>query len=106
MKPSSPGPHSNSYFLIYKILACAHVKPNDAFEDTIFLRGALLLASTRIYTQTIKQLLRHFNLHAIIYIIGGGLIENIPRVLPYSVKAILKYPQLGLASNFSVVAKK
>lgn len=84
--PSS-GPHSNGYSLIHKIIARTKIKPTDAFEDTTF--GDALLAPTRIYAQTIKQLLRHFNLHAIAHITGGGLVDNIPRMLPSSMKAVI-----------------
>ena len=84
---ASSGPHSNGYSLIHKILARAKIKSTDVFEDTTF--GDALLAPTRIYAQTIKRLLRHCNLHAVAHITGGGLVENIPRVLPSSMKAVI-----------------
>ena len=84
--PSS-GPHSNGYSLIHKIFARTKMKPTDVFEGTTFEDA--LLAPTRIYAQTIKQLLRHFNLHAIAHITGGGLVDNIPRMLPSSVRAVI-----------------
>ena len=84
---TASGPHSNGYSLIYKILARAKVKPTDAFEGTTF--GDVLLTPTRIYAQIVKQLLRHFDLHFIAHITGGGLIENTLRALPPSMRAII-----------------
>lgn len=84
---ASSGPHSNGYSLINKIINCANVKLGDAFENTTL--GKTLLTPTRIYVQILKRLLQDFNLHAIAHITGGGLIENIPRVLPPSMKAKL-----------------
>ena len=84
---AASGPHSNGYSLIHKILAHAKVKLTDVFEDTTF--GDTLLTPTRIYTQIIKQLLHNFNLHFITHITGGGLIENIHRMLPPFMKAVI-----------------
>ncbi|MFV9992406.1 MAG: phosphoribosylformylglycinamidine cyclo-ligase [Coxiella endosymbiont of Dermacentor nuttalli] len=84
---AASGPHSNGYSLIHKILARAKVKPTDVFKDSTF--GDTLLIPTRIYAQIIKQLLHNFNLHFITHITGGGLIENIYRVLPPFMRAVI-----------------
>ncbi|AJC50207.1 phosphoribosylformylglycinamidine cyclo-ligase [Coxiella endosymbiont of Amblyomma americanum] len=85
---ASSGPHANGYSLIYKILDHAKVKLTDVFENTSF--GESLLIPTRIYARAIKQVLHHCNPHAIAHITGGGLIENISRVLPSFTQAVIR----------------
>lgn len=77
---ASSGPHSNGYSLIRKIL-----EVSGHALDAPFHGGTLadaLLAPTRIYVKPLLALLKALPVHALAHITGGGLIENIPRVLP------------------------
>ena len=82
---ASSGPHSNGYSLIRKILAVSG-EPLDQPLASATLSDALL-APTRIYVKPILQLLAQVDIHAIAHITGGGLTENLPRVLPANTKA-------------------
>ncbi|HXQ63285.1 MAG TPA: phosphoribosylformylglycinamidine cyclo-ligase [Steroidobacteraceae bacterium] len=77
---ASSGPHSNGYSLIRKLLS---VTGADA---TTRVAGQplydLLLAPTRIYVKSLLALLREVPVHGLAHITGGGLLENIPRVVP------------------------
>lgn len=84
---ASSGPHSNGYSLIRKILAVSGA-PLDQSLGEVALSDALL-APTRIYVKPILQLLQQVEVHAIAHITGGGLTENLPRVLPANVKAVI-----------------
>ncbi len=83
--PSS-GPHSNGYSLIRKILDRAAVDLAGTSLGDHSLATALL-APTRIYVRAIRALLAAQPIHAMAHITGGGLIENLPRVLPEGVGA-------------------
>jgi phosphoribosylformylglycinamidine cyclo-ligase len=77
--PSS-GPHSNGYSLIRKLLE--HAKASAATKiDGVGLYDALL-APTRIYVKPLLALAKAVDVHAFAHITGGGLTENIPRVVP------------------------
>jgi len=84
----SSGPHSNGYSLIRKILADNKTDFNASFENSTI--GETLLTPTRIYVKTILDVLKNQPMHAIAHITGGGLFENLPRVLPDNVKAVVK----------------
>lgn len=77
--PSS-GVHSNGFSLIRHLLTLHAIDLHVPFGDTTL--GHTLLSPTRIYVKPILHVLRHLNIHALSHITGGGLIENIPRVLP------------------------
>lgn len=84
---SSSGAHSNGYSLIRKIIRDNGLSLNmiyDGFNKTL---GDLLIAPTKVYVPLIQNLIRDFNLFGIAHITGGGLVENIPRILPSSCKA-------------------
>ena len=84
---ASSGPHSNGYSLIRKILAISGARLDQPFANTTL--GEALLAPTRIYVKPILKLLEQIEVHAIAHITGGGLTENIPRVLPADTKAVI-----------------
>lgn len=87
---ASSGPHSNGYSLIRKII---DVSGADIFNETIegVPLGEALITPTRIYVKSILALVEHAHVpvHAISHITGGGLLENIPRVLPENAKAVI-----------------
>lgn len=77
---ASSGPHSNGYSLIRHIIAERNLDLAQSCGDSTL--GAALLTPTRIYVKTLLHLVSQFSIHAIAHITGGGLTENIPRVLP------------------------
>ncbi len=87
--PSS-GPHSNGYSLIRRLLKETKTNLNDSFDDKTF--ADVLLAPTKIYVKPLLNLIAKLEVKALAHITGGGLTENIPRVLP---------PHLAVEINLS-----
>jgi phosphoribosylformylglycinamidine cyclo-ligase len=77
---ASSGPHSNGYSLVRKIIEVAGADLNQPLGDTSL--GQTLLTPTRIYVKTVLALIEALPVKAICHITGGGLLENLPRVLP------------------------
>ncbi|WP_262966040.1 phosphoribosylformylglycinamidine cyclo-ligase [Methylobacter psychrophilus] len=82
---ASSGPHSNGYSLIRKIIAHSNSALTDVFNDKTL--GEALLEPTRIYVKSLLSLLDKVPVHAFAHITGGGLTENLPRVLPEGLNA-------------------
>ena len=83
----SSGPHSNGYSLIRKVLEVSGADINEDFYGRPL--GEVLLEPTKLYVKSILALLREESVHAIAHITGGGLLENVPRVLPKNSKAVI-----------------
>jgi len=84
---ASSGPHSNGYSLIRKILEVSGASLDTDLDGTAL--GDALMAPTRIYVKPLLSLIRESGVpvHALSHITGGGLTENLPRVLPDSLAA-------------------
>ncbi|WP_096085294.1 phosphoribosylformylglycinamidine cyclo-ligase [Agaribacterium haliotis] len=84
---ASSGPHSNGYSLLRKIIEVSGASLDESFEGGTL--GDALLEPTRIYVKSILALLNALPVSALSHITGGGLLENIPRVLPANSKAVI-----------------
>ena len=80
---ASSGPHSNGYSLIRKVVERSGLSWTDAspFEDGQTL-GASLMAPTKLYVQCALPLIRDGLVSGLAHITGGGLTDNVPRMLP------------------------
>ncbi|API60893.1 phosphoribosylformylglycinamidine cyclo-ligase [Tardibacter chloracetimidivorans] len=85
---ASSGVHSNGYSLVRRLAADKAWKLNRPalFDQNVLLIDALL-APTRIYVKSLLPLVREKRIHALAHITGGGLLENLPRVLPEGLHA-------------------
>lgn len=83
---ASSGPHANGYSLIRKILERSASSLDTFLADDRAL-GEILLTPTRIYVKPVLQLLERVEVYALAHITGGGLLENLPRVLPIGLSA-------------------
>jgi phosphoribosylformylglycinamidine cyclo-ligase len=99
---ASSGPHSNGYSLIRKIVEkseLAYASPAP-FEPSRTL-GEILLTPTRIYVRPLLEVLRERGgIKALAHVTGGGLIENVPRVLPDGVAAEIELSALPFPPIF------
>lgn len=87
---ASSGLHSNGYSLARRVLlGMKKYKLEDKPEPLIRPLSKELLEPTRIYVKTIMRLKKQFKIKAIAHITGGGLLENIPRVIPKKYAAAL-----------------
>jgi len=87
---ASSGVHSNGFSLVRRLIELNGWKlDRPALFDQEHLLGDLLLEPTRIYVKSLLPLVREDLIGALAHITGGGLLENIPRVLPESCHAIV-----------------
>ncbi len=84
---ASSGPHSNGYSLIRKILERSGADLQQPLGDTSL--GQALLAPTTIYVKALLELFGQVQVKALSHITGGGLLENLPRVLPAGCRALI-----------------
>jgi len=82
---ASSGPHANGYSLIRKIIQDSKAGYKDTLDNKPI--GELLLTPTRIYARAVLDLIEKTDVKALAHITGGGLLENIPRVLPAGLDA-------------------
>lgn len=86
----SSGIHSNGYSLVRKI--CFEelgLGVDDHIEQLGCTLGEELLRPTRIYVESLLNLIKNFKISGLVHITGGGFVDNIPRVLPNGCKAII-----------------
>jgi phosphoribosylformylglycinamidine cyclo-ligase len=84
---SSSGPHSNGYSLIRKLIEVASATPDTMLDGRpLFDR---LLTPTRIYVKSLLELIRKVPVLGLAHITGGGITDNIPRVLSAGLEVVL-----------------
>ncbi len=83
----SSGAHSNGYSLVRKIIERAGAKPTDDLGGRPL--GDVVMAPTEIYVKPLLKLISDINVKGMAHITGGGLVDNVPRVLPENVQAVL-----------------
>ncbi len=84
---ASSGPHSNGYSLVRKIIEHCNADLNSDFHGKTL--GEVLLEPTRIYVKPLLSLFEQVRVKALAHITGGGLLENIPRVMPDDTLAMI-----------------
>lgn len=84
---ASSGPHSNGYSLIRKIVERSGESLTAGFGDSTL--GETLLTPTKIYVKTMQALQQEVAVHGIAHITGGGITENLPRILPKDAAALI-----------------
>jgi phosphoribosylformylglycinamidine cyclo-ligase len=85
---ASSGPHSNGYSLIRKLVSVAGASDKTQVEGkTLFDR---LLSPTRIYVKSLLALAQQISVKGFAHITGGGLTDNIPRVIPEGLEVVLQ----------------
>lgn len=95
---ASSGPHSNGYSLIRKIIERSGLALTDSVNGKPL--GETLLTPTRIYVKPLLELLKGVEVHAMAHITGGGITENLPRVLPENLSADIKLAAWQLPDIF------
>ena len=85
---ASSGPHSNGYSLIRKLVSVAQANEKTQLDGRpLFDR---LLTPTRIYVKSLLALVQQVPVKGFAHITGGGLTDNIPRVLPDGIEVVLQ----------------
>jgi phosphoribosylformylglycinamidine cyclo-ligase len=88
---TSSGLHANGYSLVRQVLFERHrYRVDDEIAELGGSLGEELLKPTRIYVETVLNLLRDFPLSGICHVTGGGLTGNLPRILPKSCQAVIQ----------------
>ncbi|MBM9615622.1 phosphoribosylformylglycinamidine cyclo-ligase [Desulfobulbus rhabdoformis] len=99
---ASSGIHSNGYSLVRKIFFEELGKKVDDFIESFGCTvGEELLRPTRIYVESLTNVMRRFKIHGLVHITGGGFIDNIPRILPSGCAAHIKKESWPLLPIFS-----
>ena len=101
---ASSGAHSNGYSLVRKIIERANPDMDADFHGKP-LRD-VLMAPTRIYVKPLLKLIDTLPVKGMAHITGGGLVENVPRVLPENVTAVLEQKAWPLPPLFQWLQKE
>ncbi|MBI2339446.1 MAG: phosphoribosylformylglycinamidine cyclo-ligase [Deltaproteobacteria bacterium] len=102
---ASSGVHSNGFSLVRKILKDKKVslkKRPPGFDRPI---GEILLTPTRIYVRPVLALLQNFRIQGIAHITGGGIPENVPRIIPKTLTAEIEKTKINTPPIFDWLKK-
>lgn len=102
---ASDGVHSNGYSLVRRIVEREGLDWDDPAPFTDGPLGAALLAPTRLYVRPVLDAVRAGGVHALAHITGGGLTENLPRVLPRGLGAAIDLGAWRLPPVFGWLAQ-
>ncbi len=104
---ASSGLHSNGFSLVRKVFfdKLKH-SVDDYIEEFSATVGEELLKPTKIYVQSVLNVIKHYPVHGMIHNTGGGFIDNIPRVLPKSCAARIDCSSWTPPPVFSYIQKK
>jgi phosphoribosylformylglycinamidine cyclo-ligase len=100
---ASSGPHSNGYSLIRKLLQVSGATASTQLDGRPLIEQ--LLTPTRIYVKSLLALIGALPVHALAHITGGGLLDNIPRVLPEGLEVLLQRQRWAGSPVFDWLAK-
>ena len=100
----SSGVHSNGFSLVRKVVETAGLKYSDKFGDTTL--GEALLVPTKIYVKVMLSLMEEVEVKGMCHITGGGLYENVPRMLPEDTKAKINLKDFEIPEIFKLIEEK
>ena len=104
---ASSGLHSNGYSLVRMVLLDRHKMDLEERVDEIGeILGEALLRPTKIYVKTVLNLTRNFSIGGIAHITGGGITDNLPRVIPKGCKAVVNKGSWDVPPIFAFLKKK
>jgi len=107
---ASSGVHSNGYSLVRKLfdLNGENAKANlMEYSDKLGMTvGEALLTPTRIYVKPLLKLIEEVGINTVSHITGGGFVENVPRMLPDGLKAVIKRGTWDVLPIFDVMQEK
>ena len=102
----SSGVHSNGFSLIRKVFTVNEQTLARHFSDLGTTLGEALLAPTRIYVKALKNVKEAgVRVKGCSHITGGGFYENIPRMLPEGIRAVVKKDSYEIPAIFNLIAK-
>ena len=102
---ASSGLHSNGYSLARKVFFdLGKLSPSDYVEEFGKTLGEEILTPTKIYSKVVNSL-ENFSIHGMAHITGGGLIENLPRILPKGFEARINKGIWEIPPVFSMLKK-
>ncbi|MBN3860264.1 phosphoribosylformylglycinamidine cyclo-ligase [Neisseriaceae bacterium PsAf] len=96
----SSGAHSNGYSLIRKILNQENPNLDEPFDAGKSLKE-IILTPTRIYVRSILKAINEVTIKGMAHITGGGLLENIPRILPENTQVVLQQDNWKIPKLFT-----
>ena len=103
---ASSGVHSNGFSLVRKVFEMTEESLNTYYDELGKTLGEALLAPTRIYVKALKKVKEAgVTIKGCSHITGGGFYENIPRILPDGVKAVVKKDSYEVPAIFKLLAK-
>lgn len=104
---ASSGLHSNGYSLARKIfLTTLKWSLSDSVSELGCTLGEELLRPTRIYVKTVINVVKGFGVRGMAHITGGGIVENLPRILPKACQAVIRKGTWRIPPVFSLIAQK
>lgn len=104
---ASSGLHSNGYTLARKVLLeQSKYNLKEYFDDFDKKLGEELLTPTKIYVPTVLKLIKKYNIKGIAHITGGGITENLARVLPRKYQAVIDLHAWTVPSIFKFIQRR
>ena len=103
---ASSGVHSNGFSLVRKVFEMTAESLNTYYDELGTTLGEALIAPTRIYVKALKSIKdAGVTVHGCSHITGGGFQENIPRMLPDGVRAVVKKDSYEIPAIFKLLQK-